>query len=711
MKISTILDKIDEKQLFVPAFQREYVWKRDDAKELIDSLIKEYPTGTLLLWETASPPELKGPHKYDEKMGAVRLILDGQQRATTLYLLIKGEIPPYYTAADITNDTRGLYVNLETLELAYFQKMRMANNPFWQNITDVFQEKVDAVDLSDKLSAAGKDSGTDVLRLLIRNINAVRQIREREFPEQTIPVKATIREAIDIFYKVNASGVALTEAELALAQISGYWPQARDLFKKKLADLEKDGFVLKLDWLMYVLLGCLYHGGSEMRRLHDMQNKDALQAAWKLLDTQVLDYVVNLLRSNAYVDHTAEINSIYALVPIVVYCHDKDGQHLTASEIRKAVKWFYYSQIRTRYTSQLPQKLDRDLRRLTESDEPFDDLLQVIAEDEGHLKVEPFEFEGRAIQHPLFSMVRWYVKSREAICFTTGMKLRQNMGKRYKLELDHIFPYSKLKKAGYGHGNRVKYSLAQEFTNRAILTQIANRAKSDTDAAEYLAGVEKTFPGAIELQCVPTDPTLWEIERYEEFLVTRRELLADHLNAFLEGITSTADVVAPVTLDQEIAEGESAELEFKATLRWDMNEQEFNKRLEEAVLKAVAAFANSQGGSLLIGVNDDGEVVGLEHDYASLGDVDHDGFELHLRNLLNQAFGKGAVASHISIKFPSVADRTICRVMVRPVSNPIFLKTFGKDGQAIERFYVRSGNSSQVIPSTQLKEYWDQRFV
>ena len=67
------------------AFQREYVWKRDDAKLLIDSLIKEYPTGTMLTWETADPPELKGPHKYDKKQGAVRILLDGQQRVTTLF--------------------------------------------------------------------------------------------------------------------------------------------------------------------------------------------------------------------------------------------------------------------------------------------------------------------------------------------------------------------------------------------------------------------------------------------------------------------------------------------------------------------------------------------------------------------------------------------------------------------------------------------------
>ncbi|MEZ5896378.1 MAG: DUF262 domain-containing protein [Parvularculaceae bacterium] len=122
MKISTILDKIDEHQLFVPAFQREYVWKREDAKQLIDSLIKEYPTGTMLTWETNAPPELKGDHDYDDRQGAVRILLDGQQRITTLYMLINGVLPPYYKLEEITQDTRGLHVNIETLELEYYSR-------------------------------------------------------------------------------------------------------------------------------------------------------------------------------------------------------------------------------------------------------------------------------------------------------------------------------------------------------------------------------------------------------------------------------------------------------------------------------------------------------------------------------------------------------------------------------------------------------------
>ena len=139
MKIYEILDSIDKYQLFVPAFQREYVWKRKDAKNLIDSLIKDYPTGTMLTWTTNDPPELKGKHKYDSRQGSVKIILDGQQRITTLYMLMRGEIPPYYELEEITNDIRGLRVNVETLELEYYKKTIMENDPSWVDITEIFK--------------------------------------------------------------------------------------------------------------------------------------------------------------------------------------------------------------------------------------------------------------------------------------------------------------------------------------------------------------------------------------------------------------------------------------------------------------------------------------------------------------------------------------------------------------------------------------------
>lgn len=709
MKISAVLEKIDEHQLFVPAFQREYVWKRDDAKQLIDSLIKEYPTGTMLTWETGNPPELKGPHKYNSKQGAVRILLDGQQRITTLYMLVRGELPPYYTAAEILNDTRGLYVNVETLELAYYIKAKMENDPHWQNITDIFQRKIRAKDIVRELEAKGETVSRERDDIMDDNTRAIENILDREFPEQTIPVRASIREAIDIFYKVNASGVSLTDAELALAQISGYWPEARDTFKRKLAELADKGFVFKLDFVVFALLGCLYHLGSDMKKLHDADNNEKIRAAWKLIDSQILDYVASLMRSHAYVDHTDEINSVYALIPITVFCFDKGGRHLTETEIRKLVKWFYYSQIRARYISQLPQKLDRDLRIINESENPFDEMLAVI-EEERRLDITPDEFVGRSISHPLFGLLRWYLKSRNAVCFTTGVALRQAMGKKYALENDHIFPYSKLKAKGYGKENRLKYSLAQELTNRAILTQVANRTKSATDAKSYLTDVKVRFPGSLALQCIPEDSELWDIENYEAFLQARRTELASHLNAFLEGITETKAPEAPITLEEMIAEGEGDELEFKSSLRWDFKEQSPSKKLEEVILKTIAAFANGQGGTLLIGVDDDGKILGLEGDYHALGGANRDKFELHLRNLLNGNLGMAFVTSKIKVAFPLIGESEICQVDIQPSTKPLVISVKDKNGQPQEKFYVRSGNSSQELSLNEMQAYLSERF-
>jgi len=164
MQIYQIIDKINDSQLFVPAFQREYVWKRTDAKALFTSLIKKYPTGTLLTWETTTPPELKGEKKYSPEMGAVKLILDGQQRITTIYMILTGQLPPYYKPEEIRNNVQGIYANLQTLELEYYQRLMMENNPFWVDLTHIFDGKVKAFDIRRKLREQGNlDDATEDL--------------------------------------------------------------------------------------------------------------------------------------------------------------------------------------------------------------------------------------------------------------------------------------------------------------------------------------------------------------------------------------------------------------------------------------------------------------------------------------------------------------------------------------------------------------------
>lgn len=708
MKINQILDKIDGYQLFVPAFQREFVWKRDDAKKLINSMLNDYPTGTMLTWETNKPPELKGSYTYNINQGTVKLILDGQQRITTLYLLIKGDIPPFYTEHEIINDVRGLYVNILSLELEYFKKLSMQGNPYWVDITKVFKNEINALQIIKSIKEQ-KEIGDEEQYKILENIGKIDQIKNKEFLEQTIPVKASIREAIDIFYIVNASGVNLTDAELALAQISGYWPDARERIKAKLFELEKEGWAFNLDFFMYILLGCLHHVGSKMEKLHGEENLIPLKNAWYKLETDTLDYVFNILRSNAYIDHTKEINSVYALVPIVVYTFKKGVAKLSDIEIKKAIKWFYYSQIRFRYISQLPQKLDKDLSIVTNETQPFDKLLNVI-EAERRLEVSPDEFIGVGVQHPLWSMMKWYLKSKDAKCLTTGVSLRKNMGKKYSLEWDHIFPFSILKKNGYGLENRHKYSLAQEITNRAILTQVANRTKSNREAKDYLAEVQHNFPDALEGQSIPTDIRLWELENYEQFLQVRRDLLATQLNKFLNKITTTSVEQPVMNVEELINLGENSGLEFKTTLRWDIKNNQLNKKLEDVIMKTISAFSNGEGGTLLIGVTDEGEIEGLHHDYTTLGNGDKDSFEIHLRNILNKEFGVEFVTSNLKITFPEVDEKDICMIEIKSGLKPLYTSIVDNNGNKLQKFYLRSGNSSQELGLTEISDYISKRF-
>lgn len=708
MNIRQIIDKINDNQLFVPAFQREYVWKRKNVKALFESLIKKYPFGILLTWETTKPPELKGKVQHVPQMGAVKLILDGQQRITSLYMIITGEIPPFYTQREITHEVRNLYVHLKTLELGYYKPTIMSNDPLWCNLTDILKGKIKPTGIlkAIKENTSLNDSADEILE----NLELIRAIQTREFVEQSIPVTASIKSAIDIFYIVNASGVTLTDAELALAQISGYWPQARELFKKKLKELSDRGFVFNLDFIIYVLLGILYNMGSDMKKLHGHENKDNLQETWKILDEQVLDYVMSIMQNRAYVDHTKEINSIYALIPIIAYVFNKSDRKLDEHEIKIALKWFYYSQIRQRYISQLPQKLDKDLGIVSRAKNPFDELIAII-ESERSLKITKDEFVGRGVSHPLFNLMKWYFKSKKAVCLGTGLGIRKNMGKKYELENDHIFAWSILRDAGYNKNNRHKYSLAQEITNRALLTQEENRRKEAKKAEVYLAKVVKKYPEALALQSIPEDATLWKLENYEKFLEVRRTMLAEQLNNFIEGLTETREEELGVTIEDMIAAGENALTEFKTTLRWDMKEGKLNKKLEEVVLKTIAGFNNAEGGTLIMGVNDDYEAIGLEADYNTLENGDKDKFELHLRNLVNKAYGIEFTTNNIAVSFPEIDDKEICVVEIKKGEKPLYAIRIDKNGQKVEKFYVRSGNSSQEISTlAEINDYINSRF-
>ena len=157
--------------------------------------------------------------------------------------------------------------------------------------------------------------------------------------------------------------------------------------------------------------------------------------------------------------------------------------------------------------------------------------------------------------------------------------------------------------------------------------------------------------------------------------------------------------------------GENQYLEFKSTLRWDQQLQKVNPKLEEVIIKSLAAFSNGRGGTLLIGVRDNGEIAGLQDDYDSLRKQDSDYFEIHLRNLLKQHFGIPFITQHMVVEFPVIDGKEICAIRIEAGTEPVYITTTDKHGNKTERFYVRSGNTSQEIQSLkEITEYISKRF-
>jgi len=127
------------------------------------------------------------------------------------------------------------------------------------------------------------------------------------------------------------------------------------------------------------------------------------------------------------------------------------------------------------------------------------------------------------------------------------------------------------------------------------------------------------------------------------------------------------------------------------------------------IMKSISAFNNAEGGTLIIGVNDEGEVLGLDKDYAHLKGG-RDEFELHLRNYVNKSFGKVFASTGIAVQFHELHNMDICQITIKKGGSPLYLEVQDKNGQKQEKFYLRSGNSSQELSPSEIGEYVKRRF-
>ena len=518
MKVSTVLDSIDLGNMALPEFQRGYVWNREQVRALMQSLYKKYPVGGLLIWSTSGDAAAtRGTNT--EAANTVNLLLDGQQRITSLYGLMRGYAPAFFEGND--KAFTGLYFDVRSETFEFYGPVKMSGDPLWVNVTDLFKTEL-ALWIS---TIAGLDIGGEAQAQYISRLTHVLAIRDRELPVEEITGAAmTIDEVVDIFNRVNSGGTKLSKGDLALARICATWPEARDAMNDKLDQWSAVGFKFKLDWLLRVT-NALLTGEAEFAALRDADRDDFRDSLTRAGDH--CDRLLNLIANRLGLDHHHVLPGIYAF-PVMARFLDRSDQ-LTALDESRLLYWYINAGLWGRFSGSTETVLNQDLEAV--DTDGLDGLLRQLRIWRGDLSITDDNFAGAergSRFYPLLYMMNRVGGARD---FVTGDLLSANLlGRLSTLQLHHIFPKAMLKELGYGRSDR------NALANFCFLTQDSNLDIGRRSPAEHLEEVETMHPGVLASQWIPSDPELWSEDRYPDFLAARRELLAAAANEMLNGL-------------------------------------------------------------------------------------------------------------------------------------------------------------------------------
>ncbi len=209
--------------------------------------------------------------------------------------------------------------------------------------------------------------------------------------------------------------------------------------------------------------------------------------------------------------------------------------------------------------------------------------------------------------------------------------------------------------------------------------------------------------GTIELISNNTNKKIWlenipVPEEYVNLILKSKKLSAN------KNIEMATPIEAKTNILDLLNKDEHENLEFKSTFRWDTRQNSVNKILEKSVMKTIAAFLNSQGGYLVIGVDDNKTVVGLASDYGSLVRKDADGFENHFTQVFHNMIG-AEFRQFVKLNWSQVDDKECCVVSVSPSRKPAYLKGDNNG----EEFYIRTGNGTTALKLSEANAYIDSR--
>jgi len=595
-KIQSLVDMFMHRELLLPEMQRKYVWRASQIRDLLDSIYRDYPSGSILIWETDNLPELK-THSFNITsqlpIGKKLLLLDGQQRITSLASIVTGAPIRIKEGTKIKEKLVDLYFNVDhpdeavafkeipDFEVGDFVEAKwtdgefypgkiasIEDNIFFITYDDGAEEWSDEVrDLSEEYKKQlyfqivnkkieNKPYWVSVTKLFKEGVgsilkdmkigydnsnfekfnNRLNQLYSRKdnylYPLQIIRNKH-YNEVTEIFIRVNSSGTRLRGSDLAIAQITSAWPGSMKLFEEFVDSSIDNNYYLDENFLVRCIV-CIATKQAKFNNLGKVTS-DRLKNSWELTKKGV-ENTINFLKNVAFVDSSALLPSQILLIPLVVYSSTQDISKTPYIE-RGFLYWFYNAAIWGRYSASMESRLSQDLATLSNK-EPYlllvDNVWQNVGKDR---QVTPDDFKGKTINNPLFFMMYVMARKNHARDLETGNTISyNNFGANNQIEYDHIFPKSKLEeyfKNKLDNLERKKY--INDIRNIAFMTKKGNIIKTNDDPIIYFPKIFDKYKEGdyFNRQQIPFDLDLLSYDNYPRFMDKRAELLANEVNGYL----------------------------------------------------------------------------------------------------------------------------------------------------------------------------------
>lgn len=583
---------------------------------------------------------------------------------------------------------------------------KIENKANWIPVTKLFIEGVGSIIQDKGINPTEPNYGKYLDRL-----NTLYSRKDNYFyPVQILRKDKSYREVTEVFVRVNSSGMKLRSSDLALAQVTSRWPGSMTLFSDFVKECQSSNYDLDEGFLIKSLVSV--STWQNRFRIIDRIPITKMKDDWEKTKKGI-ELTINFLKENAKIETSEILPSPFLLIPIIVVAV-KSGYKFTTEQERGLLRWFYAAAMWGRYSRGATETaLDEDLQVIKTSDSPIEGLIKNIVAASGRLEVTPDDLAGKNRKSAFFVMSYVLTRRNNAKDWGTGLIFSlRSIGKDFKNEYDHIFPSSKLLpylSQKYPNDKQKVKRLLNDLANIAFLSKRHNLIKGNKLPQEYFRTIiAERGSEALTAQHITLEEDLWSLERYEDFLRERRRHIATGINELMnvlekgEKVQDKSDARVEPRIEDIIKDGESYYLELKSSMIWNYKTQLSDKALVHSILKNISAFMNSEGGTIIVGVSDDLEILGLEKDFKSLGEKKNwDVWNRHLVNMINTYIGK-EFHQFISIDPIKQDSKIVALLRIKKGSRESYIEDSQKKSS---EFFIRAGTTVQPLNTRQASEY------